>query len=121
MSKRTRERSKARQKTKIRFTARVDAKIRQLRGRLQRKHSILSVMSGISGTSASASSETTTTTTHHKFDSCRDSFGCLFYRRPPPVVFRGESQPPPLKLLGATSVSVRMNFPMSYSPAYEGF
>lgn len=48
------------------------------------------------------------------FDSCRDSFGCLFYRRPPPVVFRGESQPPPLKLLGATSVSVRMNFPMSF-------
>ncbi|KAF3584523.1 hypothetical protein F2Q69_00031704 [Brassica cretica] len=61
----TRERSKARQKTKIGFTARVDAKIRQLRGRLQRKHSILSVMSGMSGTSASASSETTTTTTHH--------------------------------------------------------
>ncbi|KAF8096620.1 hypothetical protein N665_0305s0042 [Sinapis alba] len=61
----TRERSKARQKTKIGFTARVDAKIRQLRGRLQRKHSILSVMSGMSGTSASASSETTTSTTHH--------------------------------------------------------
>uniref|UniRef100_A0A5B6ZSR3 Phospholipid-transporting ATPase n=1 Tax=Davidia involucrata TaxID=16924 RepID=A0A5B6ZSR3_DAVIN len=35
----TRERSKARQKTKIGFTARVDAKIRQLRGRMQRKHS----------------------------------------------------------------------------------
>ncbi|OMO70741.1 Cation-transporting P-type ATPase [Corchorus capsularis] len=33
----SRERSKARQKTKIGFTARVDAKIRQLRGRLQRK------------------------------------------------------------------------------------
>ncbi|WZZ72723.1 hypothetical protein YC2023_084093 [Brassica napus] len=59
----TRERSKARQKTKIGFTAHVDAKIRQLRGRLQRKHSILSVMSGTSA--ASASSETTTSTTHH--------------------------------------------------------
>lgn len=34
----TRERSKARQETKIGFTARVDAKIRQLRGRLNRKH-----------------------------------------------------------------------------------
>ncbi|KAF9617707.1 hypothetical protein IFM89_038207 [Coptis chinensis] len=33
----TRERSKARQKTKIGFTARVDAKIRQLRGRLHKK------------------------------------------------------------------------------------
>ncbi|CAN6874162.1 unnamed protein product [Brassica oleracea] len=43
----TRERSK----TKIGFTAHVDAKIRQLRGRLQRKHSIPSVMSGMSGTS----------------------------------------------------------------------
>ncbi|XWS16208.1 hypothetical protein CRYUN_Cryun34aG0065400 [Craigia yunnanensis] len=32
-----RERSKAREKTKIGFTARVDAKIRQLRGKLQRK------------------------------------------------------------------------------------
>ncbi|KAH0868791.1 hypothetical protein HID58_075813, partial [Brassica napus] len=41
----TRERSK----TKIGFTAHVDAKIRQLRGRLQRKHSIPSVMSGMSG------------------------------------------------------------------------
>lgn len=35
----TRERSKARQETKIGFTARVEAKIRQLRGRLQKKHS----------------------------------------------------------------------------------
>ncbi|XVF86833.1 hypothetical protein PTKIN_Ptkin18bG0074200 [Pterospermum kingtungense] len=33
----SRERSKARQKTKIGFTARVDAKIRQLRGKLQKK------------------------------------------------------------------------------------
>ncbi|KAK9282396.1 hypothetical protein L1049_005313 [Liquidambar formosana] len=33
----TRERSKARQETKIGFTARVDAKIRQLKGRLQKK------------------------------------------------------------------------------------
>lgn len=33
----SRERSKARQKTKIGFSARVDAKIRQLRGRLQKK------------------------------------------------------------------------------------
>ncbi|KAF5466412.1 hypothetical protein F2P56_016338 [Juglans regia] len=35
----TRERSKARHDTKIGFTARVEAKIRQLRGRLQKKHS----------------------------------------------------------------------------------
>lgn len=35
----SRERSKARQETKIGFTARVDAKIRQLKGRLQKKHS----------------------------------------------------------------------------------
>lgn len=35
----TRERSKARQETKIGFTARVEAKIRQLRGRLQKKQS----------------------------------------------------------------------------------
>ncbi|KAH7848010.1 hypothetical protein Vadar_032766 [Vaccinium darrowii] len=35
----TRERSKARQETKIGFTARVDAKIRQLRGRLTKKYS----------------------------------------------------------------------------------
>lgn len=34
-----RERSKARQVTKIGFSARVDAKIRQLKGRLQKKHS----------------------------------------------------------------------------------
>ncbi|KAJ4851641.1 putative phospholipid-transporting ATPase 4 [Turnera subulata] len=33
-----RERSKARQETKIGFSARVDAKIRQLKGRLQKKH-----------------------------------------------------------------------------------
>ncbi|KAF8393599.1 hypothetical protein HHK36_021843 [Tetracentron sinense] len=39
----TRERSKARQKTKIGFTARVDAKIRQLKGKLQKKYSSLSV------------------------------------------------------------------------------
>ncbi|KAL2462555.1 putative phospholipid-transporting ATPase 4 [Forsythia ovata] len=37
----SRERSKARQKTKIGFTVRVDAKIRQLRGRLQKKYSSL--------------------------------------------------------------------------------
>ncbi|CAN6909174.1 unnamed protein product, partial [Brassica oleracea] len=55
--------TKARQKTKIGFMVHVDAKISQLRGRLQRKHSILSVMSGTSA--ASASSETTTSTTHH--------------------------------------------------------
>ncbi|KAM7255635.1 hypothetical protein ACFE04_008533 [Oxalis oulophora] len=35
----TRERSKARQETKIGFTARVDAKIRQLKGKLQKKQS----------------------------------------------------------------------------------
>ncbi|CAL5327894.1 unnamed protein product [Camellia sinensis] len=35
----TRERSRARQETKIGFTARVDAKIRQLRGKLTKKHS----------------------------------------------------------------------------------
>lgn len=39
----TRERSKARQETKIGFTARVDAKIRQLRGRLQKKHTSIAV------------------------------------------------------------------------------
>ncbi|KAL7100149.1 hypothetical protein ACP275_09G129600 [Erythranthe tilingii] len=38
----SRERSKARQKTKIGFTARVDAKIRQLKGRLQKKYSTMS-------------------------------------------------------------------------------
>jgi phospholipid-translocating ATPase len=37
----TRERSRARQETKIGFTARVDAKIRHLRGRLQKKHSAM--------------------------------------------------------------------------------
>uniref|UniRef100_A0A1D1XZX3 Putative phospholipid-transporting ATPase 4 n=1 Tax=Anthurium amnicola TaxID=1678845 RepID=A0A1D1XZX3_9ARAE len=39
----TRERSKARQETKIGFTARVDAKIRQLKGKLQKKYSATSV------------------------------------------------------------------------------
>ncbi|KAJ8471395.1 hypothetical protein OPV22_025738 [Ensete ventricosum] len=38
-----RERSKARQKTDIGFTARVDAKIRQLRDKFQRKVSSLSI------------------------------------------------------------------------------
>ncbi|KAG1335391.1 Phospholipid-transporting ATPase [Cocos nucifera] len=38
-----RERSKARQETKIGFTARVDAKIRQLKGKLQKKSSTLSI------------------------------------------------------------------------------
>ncbi|KAF3787619.1 putative phospholipid-transporting ATPase 4 [Nymphaea thermarum] len=37
-----RERSKARQKTKIGFTVRVEAKIRQLKGKLQKMHSSLS-------------------------------------------------------------------------------
>ncbi|XP_044496807.1 probable phospholipid-transporting ATPase 4 [Mangifera indica] len=37
----TRERSKARQKTKIGFTARVEAKMRQLKGKLNKKASIL--------------------------------------------------------------------------------
>ncbi|MCL7047788.1 hypothetical protein MKW94_019448 [Papaver nudicaule] len=41
----TRERSKARQKTKIGFTATVDAKIRQLKGKLQKKYSTLSATS----------------------------------------------------------------------------
>ncbi|KAK2371243.1 putative phospholipid-transporting ATPase 4 [Trifolium repens] len=41
----TRERSKARQETKIGFTARVEAKIRQLKGRLQKKQSITGVSS----------------------------------------------------------------------------
>lgn len=36
----TSERSKARQKTKIGFTARVDAKIRQLKARLRKRDSI---------------------------------------------------------------------------------
>ncbi|KAK1281137.1 putative phospholipid-transporting ATPase 5 [Acorus gramineus] len=38
----TRERSKARQKTKIGFTARVEAKIRHLKGRLHKKYSSMS-------------------------------------------------------------------------------
>lgn len=38
----TRERSKARQETKIGFSARVDAKIRHLRQMLQKKSSVLS-------------------------------------------------------------------------------
>ncbi|PNY04942.1 phospholipid-transporting ATPase 4-like protein, partial [Trifolium pratense] len=41
----TRERSKARQETKIGFTARVEAKIRQLKGRLQKKQSITGILS----------------------------------------------------------------------------
>ncbi|KAL1298325.1 hypothetical protein HN51_042696 [Arachis hypogaea] len=41
----TRESSKARQETKIGFTARVEAKIRQLKGRLQKKQSALGVPS----------------------------------------------------------------------------
>ncbi|XP_061370330.1 probable phospholipid-transporting ATPase 4 [Gastrolobium bilobum] len=41
----TRERSKARQDTKIGFTARVEAKIRHLKGRLQKKHSSLGILS----------------------------------------------------------------------------
>lgn len=40
-----RERSKARQETKIGFTARVEAKIRLLKERLQKKQSSLSLMS----------------------------------------------------------------------------
>ncbi|KAK8928429.1 Phospholipid-transporting ATPase 6 [Platanthera zijinensis] len=43
----TRERSKARQETKIGFTARVDAKIRHLKGKLQRKVSSLGGISSI--------------------------------------------------------------------------
>ncbi|XP_022844425.1 probable phospholipid-transporting ATPase 4 [Olea europaea var. sylvestris] len=43
-----RERSKARQETKIGFTARVDAKIRLLKGRLQKKYSLMSAPSVIS-------------------------------------------------------------------------
>lgn len=42
-----RERSKARQKTKIGFTARVDARIRHLKGRLQKKYSSIAVRSGL--------------------------------------------------------------------------
>ncbi|KAI4355465.1 hypothetical protein L6164_004238 [Bauhinia variegata] len=41
----SRERSKARQETKIGFTARVEAKIRQLKGRLQKKQSSMGVSS----------------------------------------------------------------------------
>ncbi|XP_058750352.1 probable phospholipid-transporting ATPase 4 isoform X1 [Vicia villosa] len=41
----TRESSKARQETKIGFTARVEAKIRQLKGKLQKKQSFLTAMS----------------------------------------------------------------------------
>ncbi|CAA6666143.1 unnamed protein product [Spirodela intermedia] len=40
----TRERSKARQETKIGFSARVDAKIRQLKGKLQKKYSSMGVL-----------------------------------------------------------------------------
>ncbi|KAJ7963207.1 Phospholipid-transporting ATPase [Quillaja saponaria] len=40
----TRERSKARQETKIGFTARVEAKIRHLKGKLQKKQSSLAVL-----------------------------------------------------------------------------
>uniref|UniRef100_A0A2P2INK1 Uncharacterized protein MANES_11G024000 n=1 Tax=Rhizophora mucronata TaxID=61149 RepID=A0A2P2INK1_RHIMU len=42
-----RERSKARQETKIGFTARVDAKIRLLRGKLNKKHSTLPLQNRI--------------------------------------------------------------------------
>jgi phospholipid-translocating ATPase len=38
-----RERSKARQKTKIGFTARVDAKIKQIRGKLHKKGPSLTI------------------------------------------------------------------------------
>ncbi|GLU14341.1 hypothetical protein SLE2022_309170 [Rubroshorea leprosula] len=48
----TRERSKARQKTNIGFTARVDAKIRQLRGRLQRKQPSLEHVNDITPSSS---------------------------------------------------------------------
>ncbi|KAJ1420336.1 P-type ATPase [Sesbania bispinosa] len=41
----TRERSKARQETKIGFTARVEAKIRQLKGKLHKKQSSLTILS----------------------------------------------------------------------------
>lgn len=43
-----REASKARQETKIGFTARVDAKIRHLRGKLQKKHTPVSTQSPMS-------------------------------------------------------------------------
>eukprot|EP00268_Persea_americana_P043553 TRINITY_DN4382_c0_g1_i1.p1 TRINITY_DN4382_c0_g1~~TRINITY_DN4382_c0_g1_i1.p1 ORF type:complete len:1225 (+),score=236.00 TRINITY_DN4382_c0_g1_i1:478-4152(+) len=42
----SRESSKARQKTKIGFTARVEAKIRQLKGKLQKKYSAFNVQMG---------------------------------------------------------------------------
>ncbi|KAL5999628.1 putative phospholipid-transporting ATPase 4 [Asimina triloba] len=42
----SRESSKARQKTNIGFTARVDAKIRHLRGKLQKKYSSMAVQAG---------------------------------------------------------------------------
>ncbi|XP_010542417.1 PREDICTED: phospholipid-transporting ATPase 6 [Tarenaya hassleriana] len=58
----TRERSKAREKTKIGFTARVDAKIRLLRGKLQRKQSVLSTVSGTSSNDTGPSSNTQTQT-----------------------------------------------------------
>ncbi|VFQ69749.1 unnamed protein product [Cuscuta campestris] len=44
----TRERSKARERTKIGFTARVDAKIRQLKGKLQKKYSATSTRTDVS-------------------------------------------------------------------------
>ncbi|XP_065866747.1 probable phospholipid-transporting ATPase 4 [Euphorbia lathyris] len=46
-----RERSKARQVTKIGFSARVDAKIRQLKGKLQKKHSSLVTQTYVSSPS----------------------------------------------------------------------
>lgn len=42
-----RESSKARQETKIGFTARVEAKIRQLKGKLQKKQSFLTILSPV--------------------------------------------------------------------------
>ena len=44
----TRERSKARQETKIGFTGRVDAKIRHLRGKLHKKYSTTNVQTSLS-------------------------------------------------------------------------
>nr|GMD33737.1 probable phospholipid-transporting ATPase 4 [Ipomoea batatas] len=46
----TRERSKAREKTKIGFTARVDAKIGQLKARLQKKYSSMATRTEVSQT-----------------------------------------------------------------------
>ncbi|XP_030490664.2 probable phospholipid-transporting ATPase 4 isoform X1 [Cannabis sativa] len=46
----TRERSKARQETKIGFTARVDAKIRQLRGRLHKKQTSIIIQNAADST-----------------------------------------------------------------------